>query len=212
MDTFILSIAGTFAVTIPDTETEKTFVPTKLSSFSVDLKVDPGRESQGTEGDLHGRVNLVVMGDFTGRASRGVIEPLPPRKLLNVDVDNFARWFAQLGAKLKLTGTEIPDGVVELGFASTDDFHPDQLLTRVTLLAKLVEARRLLLDPTTAERGKTTLQACLGAIIAPAESFASAAEPESESTDDTMARLLGSTLPVKKSAPPTSQLDQFIRQ
>jgi hypothetical protein len=132
-DQFILSIAGTFAVTVRDTETQKTFVPTKLSSFSFDLNVDPDRESQGTERDLHGRVNLVVMGDFTGRASRGVIEPLPPRKLLNVDVDNFARLFAQLGAKLKLTGAEIPDGMVELGFASTDDFHPDQLLTRVPL-------------------------------------------------------------------------------
>ena len=187
-------------------------MPTKLSSFSFDLNVDPDRESQGTERDLQGRVNLVVMGDFTGRASRGVIEPLHPRKLLNVDVDNFARLFAQLGAKLKLTGAEIPDGVVELGFASADDFHPDQLLTRVPLLAKLVEARRLLLNPTTAERGKTALQACLGAINAPAESFASAAEPKSESTDDTMARLLGGALPVKKSAPPTSQLDQFIRQ
>jgi type VI secretion system protein ImpC len=56
------------------------------------------------------------------------------------------------------------------------------------------------------------LQACLGAISAPAESFVSTAEPESESNDETMARLLGGTPPVKKSAPPTSQLDQFIRQ
>jgi type VI secretion system protein ImpC len=187
-------------------------VPTKLSSFSFDLNVDPGRESQGTERDLQGRVNLVVMGDFTGRASRGVVEPLPPRKLLSVDVDNFARVFARLGAKLKLTSAEIPDGVVELGFGSPDDFHPDQLLTRVPLLAKLVEARRLLLSPTTAERGKTALEACLGAIIAPAESFAGASEPESESTDETMARLLGGALPKKKSAPPTSQLNQFIRR
>jgi type VI secretion system protein ImpC len=187
-------------------------VPTKLSSFSFDLKVDPGRESQGTARDLQGRVNVVVIGDFTGRASRGVIELLPPRKLLNVDVDNFARLLARLAAKLKLTGAEIPGGVVELGFASPEDFHPDQLLTRVPLLAKLVEARRLLLNPTTAEQGKTALQACLGAIIAPAESLASAAEPESESTDETMARLLGGALPVKKSAPPTSQVDQFIRE
>jgi type VI secretion system protein ImpC len=187
-------------------------VPTKLSSFSFDLNVGPDRESQGTERDRQERVNLVVMGDFTSRASRGVIELLRPRKLLNVDVDNFARLFAKLGAKLKLTGAEIPGGVIELAFTSPDDFHPDQLLTRVPLLAKLVEVRRLLLNPSTAEQGKTALQACLGAISAPAESFASTAEPESESNDETMARLLGGALPVKKSAPPTSQLDQFIRQ
>jgi type VI secretion system ImpB/VipA family protein len=189
-------------------------VPTKLSSFSFDLNVAPDRKSQGTEEDPdpQRRVNLVVMGDFTGRASRDVIERLSTRKLLNVDVDNFARSFAQLGAKLKLTGAEIPDGMVELGFASTDDFHPDCLLTRVPLLARLVEARRLLLNPTTAEQGRTALEACLGTINAPAESFASTAEPKSESTDQTMARLLGGALPEKKSAPPTSQLDQFIKQ
>jgi predicted component of type VI protein secretion system len=68
-------------------------VPTKLSSFSFDLNVDPDRESQGSERDPKERVNLVVMGDFTGRASRDVIELMPQRKLLNVDVDNFARLF-----------------------------------------------------------------------------------------------------------------------
>jgi type VI secretion system protein ImpC len=187
-------------------------VPIKLSSFTFDLNVDPDRESQGLKRDPKERANLVVMGDFTGRASRGVIELLPPRKLLNVDVDNFARLFAKLGAQLKLSGADIPDGVVELGFDSPDDFHPDQLLTRISLLAKLVEARRLLLSPTTAEQGKTALQACLSTIIAPAESFTSAAQPEPESNDETMARLLGGALPEKKSAPPTSQLDQFIRQ
>ena len=74
------------------------------------MNVDPDRESQRTERDLQARVNLVVMGDFTGRASRGVVEPLPPRKLLNVDVDNFARLFAKLSAKLTLTGAAL--GVV----------------------------------------------------------------------------------------------------
>jgi type VI secretion system protein ImpC len=187
-------------------------VASKLSSFSFDLNVDPDRESQGTKRNPKERINLVVMGDFSGRASRGVIELLPPRKLLNVDVDNFARLFAKLGAKLRLTGPDIPDGVVEQGFASPDDFHPDQLVTRVPLLAKLLEARRLLLNPSTAEQGKTALQACLRTIIAPAESLASTGQPESESNDQTMARLLGGALPEKKSAPATSQLDEFIRQ
>jgi type VI secretion system protein ImpC len=189
-------------------------VPTKLSSFSFDLNVDPDRKSGGTQRDVQERANLVVMGDFTDRASRGVIELLRPRKLLYVDVDNFARVFAQVGAKLKLTGTGIPGGVVELGFASLEDFHPDQLLTTVPLLSNLVEARRLLLNPATAEQGKTALQAYLGVTNAPAESFASAAERKSESTDETMIRLLGGAPPEKKSAPApqTSHLDEFIRQ
>jgi predicted component of type VI protein secretion system len=55
------------------------------------LETYAGRGSNGSA--RLERVNLVVMGDFTGRASRDVIELMPQRKLLNVDVDNFARLF-----------------------------------------------------------------------------------------------------------------------
>ncbi|MSU58827.1 MAG: hypothetical protein EXS35_11795 [Pedosphaera sp.] len=188
-------------------------MPTKLSSASFDFTTAPGRQPQATERDPQGRFNIVVMGDFTGRANRGVVEPLAARELLNVDVDNRERVFAQLGAKLKLTGAGIPEGAVELAFASLDDFHPDKLLGQIPSLAKLVEARRLVLTPSTAEQGRAALQAYLGAAIAaPAEPSGAAAAPVKEADDDTMARLLGGAPPVKKTPTPTSQLDEFIRQ
>ncbi len=189
-------------------------MPTKLSSASFDMAIRPGQQPQATERDPQGRFNIVVMGDFTGRASRGVTEPLNTRKLLHVDVDNFARVFAQLGTKLQLTGAAVPNGAIELAFASLDDFHPDKLLAKVPALANVAEARRLVLNPATAEQGKTALEAYLGAAIAaPAAPAAAPASPKRESDDDTMARLLGGTPPpAVKSPAPSSQLEQFIRQ
>lgn len=186
----------------------------KLSSASFDLTVSPHRQPQATERGQQGRFSMIVMGDFSGRANRGVTEPLSTRKLLPVDVDSFGRAFAQLGAKLKLTGTAIPGGGFELTFASLDDFHPDNLLTSVPSLAKLVEARRLVVNPSTAEQGKAALQALLGAAVAPpaTQLAPAAATPTPESDDDTMARLLGGApAPVKQTAAPASQIEQFIR-
>lgn len=190
-------------------------MPTKLSSASFDFAVRPGQQPQAAERDQQERFNVVVLGDFTGRTNRGVVESLAPRKLRNVDVDNCARVFEQLGATLKLTGPGMPDGVVELTFAALDDFHPDKLLGQIPSLAKLAEARRLVLNPSTAEQGKVVLQTLLGAVAAPPTSQppSAATPPAPESDNDTMSRLLGGTPPPSvKSPAPSSQVEQFIRQ
>jgi type VI secretion system protein ImpC len=189
-------------------------MPSKLSSSSFELAIRPGPQSQAAERDPQGRFNIVVLGDSTGRANRGVIQPLNNRKLLAVDVDNFGSVFAQLRATLKLTGSGIPEGGGELTFTSLDDFHPDKLLVKVPSLTNLAEARRLVLNPATAERGKALLQAYLGAAIAaPVTQTATPTSPMRESDDDTMARLLGGTPPpTDKPAAPPSQLEQFFRQ
>lgn len=187
---------------------------TKLSSASFEMDIRPGPKPQPTEHGLEGRFNIVVLGDFTGRASRNVVEPLAARKLLNIDTDNFARVFTQLGTKLKLTGTAISDGTIELPFNSLEDFHPDTLLTKVATLAKLNEARHMLLEPSTAEQGKAALQRYLGAAVSgTAAQSASTTPPTPESDNDTMARLLGGTPPTSKQSPaPASPVQQFIRQ
>lgn len=184
----------------------------KLSSVSFDLAATLSRQSQATERVPHGRFNVIVIGDLTGRANRGTVEPLTARKLVNVDVDNGARVFSQLGAKLRLTGPAIPEGAIELAFASLEDFHPDNLLAHVPGLAKLTEARRMMLNPATAEQGNAALQAQLGAV--PARPAAEPPLPATgESDDDTMARLLGGTPPASvKSPAPASQVEQLIRE
>lgn len=186
----------------------------KPTVASFEMAVRPGQQSQAAVRDPHDRFNIVVLGDFTGRASRGVIESLETRTLLSVDVDNCDRVFAQLGANLRLTGQGMPAGVVELAFTSLDDFHPDKLLARVPSLKQLAEARRLVVNPATAEQGRAALQAYFGAAIAPPTTPPLAATaPAPESDNDTLARLLGGTPPIaRQSTAPKSQLENFLRQ
>ncbi len=190
-------------------------MPTKLSSATFEIAVRPGPQTPVPEREAQSRFNIVVLGDFTGRASRGLTESLSTRKLLHVEVDNCERVFAQLGAKLQLTGPGIGDGGIELAFASLEDFHPDELLPRVSSLAQLAEARRLVLNPATAEQGRAALQRCLGAAITASPGTQTAAVPAAaaESDNDTMARLLGGRPPATPTvASPSSPLEQFIRQ
>jgi type VI secretion system protein ImpC len=190
-------------------------MPAKHPAASFDFAVRSGSQPKTTGRELGARYHIVLLGDFTGRANRDVVEPLAGRKLWQVDTDNFARTFTQLGARLKLIGNGIPDGTVEVPFSSFDDFHPDQLLAQAPALAKLAEARRLVLNPTTTEDGKAALQALLQAAVTPPTSPpATAATPvPPESDDELMARLLGGTPAAAKQSPATSSpAEQFIRQ
>ena len=189
-------------------------MPVKLASATFELGVRPAARSQAAADDAKKRFNLVVIGDFTGRRNRRAAESVASSTLMRVDCDNLETAFARLGARLKLpdSGAVGPD--VELAFAAMEDFHPDKLVSRAAPLARLFEARRLLLNPSTAERGKLALQACLGAAsgVRPPEASTAASTP-TESDQETLGRLLGGTpsAAAKPVAAP-SPVEQFIRQ
>jgi type VI secretion system protein ImpC len=189
-------------------------MPAKLSSASFEFSTTPGQQPKSVPRDSQKRFNMVVMGDFTGRTNRGAAGPLASRKLLHVDCDNSERVFAQLGARLRLPGAAASNASSELEFSSFDDFHPDALLTKVPTLAKIFEARQLLLNPSTADQGKAALQAYLGAAIGvPPEQAQPAGPAKGESDDQTLARLLGGQKPSgPKPGGAPSHVEQFIRQ
>jgi type VI secretion system protein ImpC len=185
-------------------------MPANLSSTGFDMSVRSSQQPARRRGAGE-CFPLIVLGDFTGRASRGCVEPIDPRRLRRVDMDTFAGVFAQLGASLRLSDAVFPGGALELAFGSMDDWHPDQLLARVPWLADLAGARRLLLSPTTAEQGRAALEACLGGVaIEETETTADRAEPESD--EEAFARLLGNPLPEKKAVASSSSLNDFIKQ
>jgi type VI secretion system protein ImpC len=183
----------------------------KISSASFEFSVRPGSQPRAEAArTVQKRFNVVVLGDFTGRTSRAVVEPLDSRKLLAVDCDNFERVLSQLAPKITLN-----DGAssADLTFHSLDDFHPDKLLSRASPLTKLLEARQLLLNPTTAAQGKGLLEAYLGSAIGGPADPATGEPPKAESDDQTMARLLGGAPPA--SPAPTagkSNVEQLIRK
>ena len=191
-------------------------MPAKLSSVSFDFTAKPDHEAQPAESGTERPFNIVVMGDFAGRGNRGVCEALTTRKLAPMDVDNFARVLEQLGAKLRLAVGEIPGMQVELSFRSLDDFHPDRILVCVPSLAIIAEARRLILNPATAEQGKAMLQAHLGDAVASPTGPTTTTAPATattESDDQMLARLMGGAPPATaKTEAPKSQAEQLIQQ
>lgn len=184
-------------------------MPANLSSIGFDIAVRSSQQTARRRGTSE-RFSLFVLGDFTGRASRGCVEPMDPRRLRRVDLDTFSGVIKQLGASLRLSEAAFPGGTLELAFSSMDDWHPDQLLARIPWLAELASARHLLLNPATAEQGRVALAACLGGRMRDEESVKKLDPPESD--EDTFARLLGNPPPEKKAAVSSSPLNDFIKQ
>ena len=143
--------------------------------------VVPTRSAGAAQRDSARPFCLAVLGDFSGRANRGVVESLASRRPVRVDVDNFERVLAGLGARLRLPLCNRPGEALELPLASFDHFHPDHLLRSHAPLARLVTLRRALLNPATARAATAEVGTLLGVgAVAPAESDAAA-----------VARLLG---------------------
>jgi type VI secretion system protein ImpC len=123
----------------------------KTSYADVHLEVDPGTPQ--TERDLGPpRVDrdtpfrILVLGDFTGRASRGIVTK-GTRKPIAVDRDNFEDLLESLQVQLEIP---IADGEpLTLRFHELDDFHPDRLYQRVPVFHKLRDLRERLEDPKT---------------------------------------------------------------
>jgi type VI secretion system protein ImpC len=98
---------------------------------------------------------VLVMGDFTGRASRGL--PAHRPKPVFVDRDNFDHVMARLAPSLQL---ENADGrEVSLTFRDLDDFHPDRLFEQLNLFLSLRQLRDQLQDPEVFRETAEQLQA-----------------------------------------------------
>jgi len=86
---------------------------------------------------------VALLGDFSGRANRGVCESgdgIAKRRVWAVDRDNLDEVMASLGVEIRLPmGKGAPS--LSLHFREMDDFHPDRLFGRVELLDKLQETR-----------------------------------------------------------------------
>jgi type VI secretion system ImpB/VipA family protein len=80
---------------------------------------------------------IAVLGDFSGRHSRGEVgsaDEIAGRKLLRINRDNFDDVMAKLGVQLDVPVGD-GDTSASLTFAQLDDFHPDQLHDRVEPVA-----------------------------------------------------------------------------
>ena len=172
-------------------------MPVKISFDHIALSAGGKPPPSKPRGDAPFRI--LVIGDFSGRESRGAGGPLAGRRAVAVDSDNFNDVLARMKPALAL-----PDGS-GISFAALDDFHPDRIFERVPLLQKLRETREALRDPAGAGRAAAKVASWAGP--APVEKPA-------ESDAETLARLLGGAprgLPSQASAA-AGGVQDLIRQ
>jgi len=194
---------------------------TKLPFGKIEFNLGSAPASSRSQRDPEAPFRLALLGDFSGRASRRVVEPIAGRRAWPIDCDNFEEAFSRMNVTLRLPAPWTPAEPIELRFASMDDFHPDRILTQVKPLGALVEKRKELLNPATAAAAAAELQTQLGlqagadADLTPPSPGVSP-NPSPESNEDTLARLLGGAPPIQAPTPPSAprsgpDLSQLIR-
>ena len=113
----------------------------ELDGGGVELEACPAAQSAVLM-ETESPFRVLVLGDFSGRASRGLCrtgEQLAELTPLLIEHASFDQVLESVGPQLKL-GPEIG-----LAFASLHDFHPDGLC-RQAIFARLFSARRALLE------------------------------------------------------------------
>src|SRR5437588_7787168 len=80
---------------------------------------------------------LLLLGDFSGRAARGVRQPLADRRPLRLDAASLPSVLARLDARLPSPFARDEP----LRFRAPDDFRPERLFERVEAFGPLRELR-----------------------------------------------------------------------
>ncbi len=117
-------------------------------SGKLDFKLVDSMEEPAGRPERDTPFQVLILGDFSGRANRGLNSGSLNRSPILVDRDNFDEVLARLGVEIHLPmGKKAPP--LKLRFRELDDFHPDQLFDRLEPLKALRESRRKLADPRT---------------------------------------------------------------
>lgn len=107
-----------------------------MSYMSVESRIS-GKQNRSSHSS---EFSVVILGDFSGRASRGLAGPLS--RLVPVDRDNFFELFSAFDIKLKLPFDEQP-----IEFKDFEHLHPDYLLDQLSIFARFRQWQRKALKP-----------------------------------------------------------------
>jgi type VI secretion system protein ImpC len=133
-------------------------------------------------------LHVLVAADCSGRAARGAREPLATRRAQKVDVDRWDDVIASWGARVETPLRSATGEPIWLEPRSLDELHPDRLLDELSVLAEMAGALKALESDAGAA---AQLEALLGPAAQPAPVAMPPQTSGSESSDDTLARLLG---------------------
>jgi type VI secretion system protein ImpC len=109
----------------------------KLVSTMEETKARPANDTP---------FRICILGDFSGRASHGIVEPVKSRKAIPVDRDIIDEVLERMRVQVRL---ESAGTGLDISFAGLDDFHPDHLFNRIGIFRALKDVRDRLGDPRT---------------------------------------------------------------
>jgi type VI secretion system protein ImpC len=128
-----------------------------FSFADVELDVSLGSKPQQERAEPDTPFRVLILGDFSGRANRGLFETrLGSRRPVPIDRDNFDAALEKLRPELLFPLTESP--ALGIRFKGLDDFHPDRLFERLDLFRALRETREKLADSATFAAAAAALQ------------------------------------------------------
>jgi len=89
-------------------------------------------------------LKVAILGDFSGRASRGISEPssIGGREAFRLTKDTFHRVFDAMEIRLQMPFVEQPIALMDF-----DDLHPDYIYSRVPLFKEFISLQKRLLTP-----------------------------------------------------------------
>lgn len=122
-------------------------MPKPYDFGSVELDIAPQERKSAIVMDPESSFRLLVMGDFSGRANRGVVEKVAGRRPVTVDRDNIDGLLSRMKAALELPLAG--GGSLRLEFRELEDFHPDRIFTHSEIFRALKETRDDLANPRT---------------------------------------------------------------
>ena len=113
------------------------------------VHVSAGEDTSSTRPSSEIPFCVALVGDFSGRTNRGVVESktIGERHVLLVDRDNFDEVLASLAPQLRLSRENTP---YVFHFSKLDDFHPDRLFEHESF-SRLRGLRTRLQDPSAFE-------------------------------------------------------------
>jgi type VI secretion system protein ImpC len=119
----------------------------KPNYADVMIDVEPGRKKIDAKPEPDSPFHVLIVGDFSGRTSRGVSEPLVGRRPVMVDVDEIETLPVRLQAEVRLPLGE--DAELRFPMRHLDDLHPDHIYENCELFAAMRAMRRRLEKPET---------------------------------------------------------------
>lgn len=120
------------------------------------IHLTAGEDNGGARPSEETPFRIAILGDFSGRANRGISDAttIGKRRAVPVDRDNFDEVLSRSGAEIQLANG---DSSLRLRFSEIEDFHPDQIFQHLDALAKLRNLRGRLHDPSTFQKAADEL-------------------------------------------------------